>query len=333
MTQSPSLATAPAASAWAAATPPRQTGPTPLDLVVTGASGLVGAALLPGLVARGHRVRALSRAPSPTRPTAPGVRWTPYLPTDVASVAAAIDGADAVIHLAGHGLFDGRWTRANKERIRASRVDGTRALVGAISSLAKRPSVLVSASAVGWYGAQPPERTVDERDGPGEGFLAEVCQAWEAEASAATALGVRVAIPRLGVVLAREGGALRQMALPFKLFVGGPVGRGRQVLSWIHREDLVALLVAMVEDARWSGPANATAPYPESNRDFARALGQAMGRPALLPTPGLALRVALGEVASLVTTGQRVLPRVAEQHGFVFRYPRLADALADLYRP
>lgn len=333
MTHSPPLASARAASAGAGAAPSRPAGPTPLDIAVTGASGLVGAALLPGLVARGHRVRALSRASSPSRASAPGIRWTPYVPTDVASVAAGIDGADAVIHLAGHGLFDGRWTRANKERIRGSRVDGTRTLVAAIATLAKRPSVLVSASAVGWYGAQPPERTVDERDGPGEGFLAEVCQAWEAEASAATAHGVRVAIPRLGVVLAREGGALRQMAQPFQFFVGGPVGRGRQVMSWIHREDLVALLVAMVEDPRWSGPANATAPYPESNRDFARALGKAMGRPALLPTPGLALRVALGEVASLVTTGQRVLPRVAEQRGFVFRYPRLAEALADLFRP
>ncbi|MFO0931576.1 MAG: TIGR01777 family oxidoreductase [Planctomycetota bacterium] len=307
------------------------TPPRPLDIAITGASGLVGRALVAALTARGHSVRALSRRAA-SGGDAPRVRSVTYVPDDPRSVAAAIDGADAVVNLAGHGLFDGRWTAARMALIRSSRVDGTKALVDAMRGLARKPSVLVSASAVGFYGPLDPDRTVDEAAGPGDDFLAEVCRAWEAEATKAEALGVRVAVPRLGVVLSRDGGALKQMALPFKLFAGGPVGNGRQVMSWIHRDDLVAMIVAMVEDPRWRGVYNATAPFPASNKAFSKALGRALHRPSFLPTPGLALRVVLGKVASLVTTGQRVLPTAAQALGFTFRFPKAEDALAEIYR-
>jgi hypothetical protein len=185
---------------------------------------------------------------------------------------------------------------------------------------------------VGYYGPLAPDAPVDEQAGPGADFLAGVCREWEAEARRAEELGVRVAVARVGVVLSRDGGALRKMWLPFKLGLGGPIGRGRQVLSWIHIDDLVALYVAMVEDARWSGAYNATAPGAVTSREFARALGRAMGRPAFLPTPGFALRLALGGVASILTTGQRVLPRAAERLGFSWRYPTIDAALAALVR-
>jgi uncharacterized protein (TIGR01777 family) len=305
----------------------------PLRVAVTGATGLVGSPLVAALAARGHAVVALSRSRSSAaddRGTGANVRWVAYAPTDAPSVAAALEGVDAVVHLAGHNLFDGRWNAKNKERIRASRVDSTDTLVAAMASMARRPSALVCASAVGIYGPLDPDRTVDETAPPGDDFLATVCVAWEAAARKAEALGVRVATLRFGVVLAREGGALEQMKLPFRLFVGGPVGRGRQVVSWVHRDDVVALLVAAVEDDRWRGPVNVTAPFAVTNREFSKALGRAMHRPSLLPAPPIALRVALGGVASLVTTGQRVLPRVAEANGYRFRYPRIDDALADL---
>ncbi len=260
------------------------------------------------------------------------MRWITYAPDDARSVGAAIDGADAVVNLAGHGLFDGRWTAARMARIRAEPRGRRRGARGRDRRARAQPSALVSASAVGFYGPLDPDRTVDEAAGPGDDFLAEVCRAWEAEATKAEALGVRVAVPRLGVVLSKDGGALKQMALPFKLFAGGPVGNGRQVMSWIHRDDLVAMIVAMVEDPRWRGVYNATAPFPTSNKAFGKALGHALHRPSFLPTPGLALRVVLGKVASLVTTGQRVLPSAAQVLGFTFRFPKAEDALAEIYR-
>lgn len=307
------------------------TAPAPLHVAVTGATGLVGSALTAALAARGHDVVALTRQTG--RAGAGGVRYVTCDPRSAASVGAAIEGADAVVNLAGHNLFDGRWTEARRALIRSSRVDATRALVEAIGAAPRKPSVLVSASAVGIYGMLPPERTVDESAPPAEDFLAEVCRAWETEAVAAERHGVRTVLARLGVVLSRDGGAVKEMALPFKLFVGGPVGRGRQVVSWVHLDDVVGMLTAMVEDARWRGPVNVVAPAPVSNRDFARAMGRAMHRPAFLPTPPLALRVVLGPVASLVTAGQRVLPTVASRLGYAFRFSDVGAAMAHLFRP
>ena len=302
-----------------------------LRVAVTGASGLVGSALTPALAARGHEVVALSRSPK-TEAASAGVRWVAYDALEPRSVAAAIEDADAVVHLAGYPLFDKRWNDERMALIRSSRVDGTRALVDAIGSLAKKPQVLVSASAIGWYGPLDPDRTVDERDGPGADFLAEVCMAWEAEANRAAPLGVRVVTPRFGIILARGGGALAKMLTPFKLGVGGPIGSGRQVMSWVHIEDVVGVIVAAIEDPRWSGPVNVTAPRPVRSREFAKALGRALHRPAFLRMPRPMLRLVVGRAADVVATGQRVLPRVAEQNGYGFRYTNVDDALAAVLR-
>ena len=300
----------------------------PFRIAVTGASGLVGTRLTEALLARGHEVVGLTRGAA--RPASGRLCWSTYDPQAPASIAKALEGADAVVHLAGHGLFDGRWNDARKALIRTSRVDATRALVAGLGLLAKKPAVLVSASAVGYYGPTDPDRTLDESGPAGSDFLAEVCQGWESEAAKATALGLRVVTTRLGIVLAREGGAVREMLLPFQLGVGGPIASGRQQMSWIHRDDLVALLIAAVEDARWSGVVNATAPEPVSSKEFAKAMGRALHRPAFLPTPGFALALLKGPVAGILTTGQRVLPRAAQRLGFSWRYPTIDSALQNL---
>ncbi len=300
--------------------------PKSLEIAVTGASGFVGSALLSHLLERKHRVRALSRTP---RGAGGGVRWLAYDPMDAASIAKAIDGVDVVIHLAGDNLFDGRWTAAKMERIRSSRVEATRALVAAIGGLARKPSALVSGSAVGYYGPRPWEEELTESSAPGNDFLSQVCQAWEAEARMAEGFGVRVALCRTGVVVGRGGGALAKMALPFKLFVGGPIGFGGQPFPWIHLEDVVGLLTAMAEDDRWRGPVNATAPNPVTNKQFSKALGRALHRPSLFPTPGFALRLALGKVAGILTTGQRAIPGVAARQGYAWRFPTVAAAVAE----
>jgi uncharacterized protein (TIGR01777 family) len=255
-----------------------------------------------------------------------------YDPLSPASCGAAVQGADAVVHLAGAGIFDHRWTRKHMAAIRASRVDGTRALVDGLAGISPRPRTLVSGSAVGYYGPRDPDEVVDERTPPGNDFLAEVCVAWEREARRAEEAGVVVSLCRTGIVLGRGGGALKKMALPFQLFVGGPIGNGKQAMSWIHLRDLVRLLGAHVEE-RWPGPFDATAPHPVTNREFSKALGRALHRPSFLPTPGFALRVALGKVASILTTGQRVVPKAALDRGFAFDFPTVDVALADLTAP
>ena len=307
--------------------------PTPLRVAVTGASGFVGTRLVRALVDRGHEVRGLTRSTSRDGKTEGRVAWRAYDPKVAASTARAIEGCDAVVNLAGENLFGRRWNDASMADIRSSRVEATRALVDGIGLLgAAAPKALVSASAVGYYGPLHPDATVDETAPPGTDFLASVCEAWEREARRAESLGTRVVTARFGVVLDREAEAVRKMWVPFKLGLGGPVGRGNQVLSWIHLHDLVALLVAMVEDARWKGPANAVTPHPVTSKQFAKALGRALGRPAFLPVPALAMRVLFGRVASVLTTGQRVLPRTAERLGFRWRYPTIDAALEAVVR-
>jgi hypothetical protein len=313
--------------------PPSTTLKPPLRVAVTGASGLVGGRLVAALLGRGHAVTALTRATTREGTTEGRVTWRAYDPYDRASAARAVEGCDVVVHLAGENLFGRRWNGAAMADIRRSREDATRALVEGIASLPSgRPRTLVSASAVGYYGPLDPDATVDETAPAGSDFLAEVCAGWEREALAATAHGQRVAIARIGIVLARDGGALRKMWLPFQLGVGGPIGSGRQVMSWIHVDDLVAMLVTMAEDARWTGAFNATSPHPVSSKAFAKALGRAMKRPAFLPTPGFGLRLLFGKVASILTTGQRVLPRSAERLGFTWRHATIDDALDAVVR-
>jgi uncharacterized protein (TIGR01777 family) len=240
---------------------------------------------------------------------------------------AIMPEVDAVVNLAGASVADGRWTARRKAAIRRSRVEGTRSLVLAMGRAARKPQVLVSASAVGVYGSQGDE-PLDETAPSGAGFLASVCRAWESEASAATALGVRVVLLRLGVVLARGGGALGRMLIPFRAGVGGPLGSGRQWMSWVHVDDVVGLVLAALQNETLAGPVNATAPHPVTNRDFTKALGHAVERPAFLPVPGLVLRLVLGEMASMLLTGQRVLPAAASEAGYEFRFPEIGGALA-----
>src|SRR5439155_1366153 len=218
------------------------------------------------------------------------------------------------------------WSAPQKELIRQSRVLATRTLVDAVAAAEPRPKVLVNASAVGYYGPRDDE-AVDESAGPGTGFLADVCQAWEQEALRAEELGLRVVRLRLGVVLAAHGGALARMLPPFRAFVGGPIGSGGQWMSWIHRDDVTGLVLDALANDAYRGPVNATAPQPVTNRDFASMLGRTLARPAWLPTPAFALRLALGEMAELLLTGQRVLPGVANRFGYPWRYPELGGAL------
>ncbi len=233
---------------------------------------------------------------------------------------------DAIVNLAGESIASGRWTAARKAAIRSSRVEATRALVDAAAAASPRPKVLVNASAIGYYGAHGDE-PLDETAAPGADFLARVCVEWEAEARRAEALGLRVVLLRLGVVLAPDGGALSAMLLPFRAGLGGAIGGGRQWMSWVHRDDVVGLLREAVGNAEYAGPVNATSPNPVTNRDFTRALGRALHRPTVLPVPGIGLRLLLGEMATMLLTGQRVLPKAAERLGYAWQQPELPAAL------
>ena len=289
-----------------------------MKITVTGASGLIGSKLVDRLRARGDEVTTLSRNPS-----SPGaVRWQPE---QEPAPKAALDGADAVVHLAGENVAQ-RWSDDAKRRIRGSRELGTRNLVAGIEAADPRPRVLVSSSAVGYYGPHGDE-VLDERTPAGAGFLADVCVAWEREAQRAAELGLRVATIRTGVVLDKTGGALAKMLPFFKLGVGGPVAGGHQYMPWIHVDDVVGLYLAAVDDDAYDGPVNATAPSPVTNATFSKALGRALHRPAFAPVPGLAVHVLYGEMAEIVTKGQRVLPRKAQEQGYAFAHPDLDEAL------
>ncbi len=301
-----------------------------MRVTLTGATGLIGTTLLAQLQAEGAEVTVLSR--DPERGAARlGVQATRWDPLGERAPAEALEGRDAVVHLAGEPVAQ-RWSRSAKQAIRESRVIGTRHLVEGLRECASsggegRPKVVVSSSAIGYYGPRG-EEPLDEEAPAGSGFLAEVCVAWEAQARLAEDVGVRSVQVRTGVVLDPRGGALAKMLPPFRLGVGGPVAGGRQYVSWIHVEDLVGVMRAALEDERWTGPINGTAPEPVTNRELSRAFGRALHRPALLPVPGAALRALYGEMAQIVTTGARALPVKALMTGYEFRYPHLQEALA-----
>jgi len=284
-----------------------------MNITVTGATGFIGRYLVQSLARDGHSVRALSRA-----------AW------DVLAgepPAESLAKADAVVHLAGSPVAQ-RWTSGAKKKIRASRVQGTHHLVTALSTLSGRPEALVCASAIGIYGDRGDE-VLTEASPIATGFLADVCHEWEQEADLAEALGIRVVKLRFGIALGRKGGALEKMLPPFRAFVGGKVGTGSQWMSWIHIADIVGLIRHAIEHPV-SGVMNATAPNPVRNREFARELGAALHRPAIFPVPALALRILLGEMASVLLAGQRVLPKAAESTGYRFEFPDLGGALRDL---
>lgn len=311
---------------------------------VTGATGLIGSRLVSALRARGDEVVVLSRDPERglrilrdiTDPTAGGgssetaatdLQTVAWDPSAEPAPASGLAGNDAVVHLAGEPIAQ-RWSSSAKQAIRASRVEGTRNLVAGISALEarQRPQTLISGSAVGYYGPHGVE-PIDEDAPPGPGFLAQTCVAWEAEADAAERLGLRVVKVRTGVLLDRRGGALAKMLPPFKLGVGGPLAGGCQYVSWIVPEDLIGIMLATLDEERWRGAVNATAPQPVRNSELSKALGRALHRPALLPVPGLALRALYGEMSEVVTTGARVVPTKALMNGYEFCYEQLGPAL------
>lgn len=293
-----------------------------MEVAVSGASGLVGRAVVASFRAAGHRVRRLVRRPEGARDA---VFWSP---DDGEVDVARLAGVEAVVHLAGESIANGRWTPPVKERIRASRVDGTRLLADALATLEPRPAVLVSASAIGIYGDRG-EQAVDEDAELGSGFLADVCRAWEAAADPARAAGIRVVHPRIGVVLAAEGGVLARLLPPFRLGLGGPAGGGRQWLSWISLADLAAAIAHLVATPELAGPVDAVAPQPVRNGELGRALGRALGRPAILPLPAFALRLAFGEMAdATVLASTRTAGGRLGRSGFRFRHPTIEDALA-----
>lgn len=298
-----------------------------MKVAVSGATGLIGSRLVGALQRRGDEVTVLSRDPERARRRLPDVDARAWDPTAGPAPADALAGRDAAVHLAGEEVAQ-RWTAKAKEEIRSSREAGTRNLVAGLGEADPRPPVLVSASAVGYYGPRGDER-LDESAAPGDDFLAEVCIAWEREANAASQLGVRVVTVRTGIVLDKAGGALGKMLLPFKAGVGGPVAGGDQYMPWLHADDLIGIYLAAIDSEEWSGAFNASAPEPVTNKEFSKALGRALHRPAVLPVPALALRALYGGMAMIVTEGQRAVPAHATARGFAFRHPDLDEALAD----
>ena len=301
-----------------------------MNVTLTGATGLIGSKLVRALRDRGDAVTVLSRSPDKAQ-AALGVEAAAWDPLAGPAPVQALRGRDAVVHLAGEPVAQ-RWNDDVKRAIRESREIGTRHLVeGLRAAGVEAPRTLVSSSAVGYYGKHGDER-VPESTPAGDDFLAGVCVAWEREADAAATLGTRVVHIRTGVVLDKEGGALKTMLPPFKLGVGGPVAGGDQYLPWIHADDLVALYLRALDDDTWSGAYNASAPEPVTNKAFSRALGRALHRPAVAPLPAFALRLHYGDMAEIVTEGQRAVPERALAAGFAFRHPDLDAALADALR-
>jgi uncharacterized protein (TIGR01777 family) len=299
-----------------------------MKVFVTGATGLVGRALCTELVSTGHTVLGLSRRAGPAAGLPAGVQPVAGDPARPGPWQEALASADACVHLAGEPVAAGRWTPARKAAIEASRVDSTRLVAGVVA--AGGPRLLICGSAVGFYGTRGDE-VLDEASPAGEGFLAEVCQRWEAAAAPAAARA-RLVLLRTGIVLARDGGALPKLVLPFKLFAGGPMGDGAFWQPWIHLADEVGLIRFALEDGRVAGPLNASAPEPVTNRDFASTLGAVLHRPSFLPAPAAAIRLAVGEMAAVVLASQRMVPRKALALGYAFRFPELAPALHDLLR-
>jgi uncharacterized protein (TIGR01777 family) len=300
-----------------------------MKVLVTGASGLIGAALCDALLAREDRVVGLSRDPERSQRAQPGVEWHRWEPTLERPAAAAFEGVDAVVNLVGERI-DQRWTDEAKRKIMETRRAGTHNLVGTLAGLERKPRVLVNQSAVGYYGDRGSE-IVEEQTGPGESFDSEVVKAWEGAAHEAEAAGLRLVILRTGQVLDPGGGMLAELLTPFKLGLGGPLAGGAQYLAWIHIEDEVGLILWALDNDDVSGTLNATAPNPATNHDFSKALGRALGRPAIVPVPGFVLDLKFGgEFGKVLRGGQRAVPKRAQELGYEFKHPQLDAALADL---
>ncbi|TVQ17801.1 MAG: TIGR01777 family protein [Leptolyngbya sp. DLM2.Bin15] len=305
-----------------------------MKVAITGATGFVGSRLVERLSQAGHSVVVFTRNlghanrvfPSSSFPT---VTTIAYTPTQAGEWQQAIAGCDGVVNLAGEPIAESRWTPERKRMIVESRQLTTRLLVEAIAQADPKPSVLVSGSAIGYYGTSE-TASFDETSGAGDDFLAQVCQAWEAEAMRVKASGTRLVILRTGIVLGLEGGAIAKMITPFRLFAGGPLGTGKQWVSWIHRDDLVELIIQALSQPSYEGVLNATAPNPVRMAEFCHVMGQALNRPSWLPVPEIALEALLGDAAKMVLEGQQVLPQRTQAAGFHYQFADIQSALRDV---
>jgi uncharacterized protein (TIGR01777 family) len=299
-----------------------------MKLIITGATGFIGSILTDRLWNQFHSLVLLSRRP----PSEVGVskkEWFAWSPPSGGAWERALDGADGVVNLAGEPIAGKRWSKEQKERLRVSRIDSTRALVNAIAKAKVKPKFLVNASAVGYYGAHGDE-LVTETTPPGSDFLSRLCADWENEALKAEAHGVRVARIRTGIVLGKGRGALAKMVPPFKMFAGGPLGSGKQYMPWIHIEDEIGLLLFLIENEKARGAFNATAPNPVRMEEFAKALGEVLNRPSWISVPPSALALITGEMADMLLTGQNAIPEAATKLGYTFKYPMIGAALQSL---
>ena len=300
-----------------------------MKIAVTGATGLVGTALCESLSRDGHQLVLLARRPERARQAFPMAQVVPWEATSGPSSTGPLEGLDALVNLAGEPIAAGRWTRARKKAIGESRAMGTAHLVEAVSRCQSRPRVLINSSAVGFYGNRGDE-IVEEDSAPGVGFLASVCREWENQAEQSSRLGVRVVLLRGGLVLSTKGGALPRILLPFKAFLGGPVGSGKQWMSWVHIDDEVGIIRYAIDQDDIRGPVHCTAPNPVTNQEFSRELGKVLRRPSFMWVPAFALRILFGEMADTLLEGQRVVPRKLEAAGYRFHFPELPEALRDL---
>ncbi len=300
-----------------------------MRVLIPGGSGLVGRALSKELSARGHSCVVLSRRPDAVSGLPGGVQVAAWDGISAEGLRPLLEGVDVVVHLAGENIGSGRWTAARKRAILQSRTESSRAVAEAMIGAGNKRAALIQASAVGFYGPRGDEE-ISEDGSVGNDFLARVCRDWEAASEAVVAAGLRRAVIRSGVVLSADGGALPKMVLPFRLFVGGPLGSGSQFVPWIHIGDEVAAIYARLEDPEARGPFNLVAPGAVSNRQLGAEIGNVLGRPSLLPTPALALRAMLGEMSTLLLEGQRVIPKRLLESGFDFEFPELEPALRDL---
>jgi len=303
-----------------------------MKILITGATGFIGSALVKALLEKGHELVLLSRSRRPSVPNDPRVRAVFWNPDGEPNGVQEVDGADAVVNLAGEPMAAKRWTKGQKEKILSSRANATQIITRSIQNARKKPEVLINASAVGFYGPRGNEELTEESSA-GVGFLADVCKAWEAHALRAGEFGVRVVRLRLGIVLARQGGALKMMVPPFRMFLGGWLASGNQWMSWIHLEDVVRLILFALENRGSEGAINATAPQPVTNKAFSMVLAQVIGRPCLAPVPAFVLKLMLGEMADLLLSSDRVIPRRARELGFSFRYPDIREALEQILCP
>lgn len=299
-----------------------------MKIIIAGATGFIGAVLVERLSHQGHSLRLLSRK-LPRANSKASQQWLVWQPGKSGEWEQSIDGADGVINLAGEPIAAKRWSKAQKVKLRSSRIDSTQALVDAIGKAKVKPEFFLSASAVGYYGGSGDE-ILTEESAPGDDFLANLCSEWEALARRAEALGVRVVLLRTGIVLGKGQGALKKMVPPFKMCAGGPLGSGQQWMPWIHIDDEVGLISFLMERAEARGAFNLTAPNPVTMNDFSQALGKVLKRPAWASVPAFVLELMLGEMAEMLLNGQRALPQAALNLGYRFKYPRIAEALASL---